>query len=77
MNTEDNALTAQPAHVIQRTDTPSPIYFSEKIGRDFGQPSGGWTDDVKLATQMTQEQADHRLETGLASMAPHCKVVAL
>lgn len=70
-----HAHTDQIGHVIARVDEGQPVYFSEKIGRDFGQPSGGWTTDKDKATVMTKAEAEGRLEKGLAPLAPFCKVV--
>lgn len=65
----------QLGHVIERTDEVPPMYFSLKVGRDHAQPSGGWTQDRSQATIMTKEQAEIRLDGGLSSFAPFCKVV--
>ena len=66
---------AQPGHtdtsgrIIESLSGPQPQYFSEKIGRDYGSPSGGWTPDRTQATVMTQEKAQHLLEGALAPFA--------
>jgi hypothetical protein len=64
-------------HIIKRTDGGLPLFFSLKIGMDYGSPSGGWTDDASVATQMTKYEANKRLETSLQSLAPFCKVEPL
>ena len=71
-----HAHNDQPGHVIERVDEGQPVYFSEKIGRDYAQPNGGWTTDKSVATVMTEAEANDRLEKGLAPRAPFCKVVA-
>ena len=62
-------------HVIERTDEVPPMYFSLKVGRDNAQPAGGWTQERSQATIMSKEQAQARLDGGLSSFAPFCKVV--
>ena len=74
MNTTQ-APTTSDGHVIERLDSAPPLFFSRKIGRDFGQPNGGWTGERDLATVMTIQEADQLLESGLANDAPFCKVV--
>lgn len=77
MDQQAQAHNEQPGHVIERTDSPQPLYFSEKIGRDFAQPNGGWTGERDKATVMAAEVAEERLRTSLAQLAPSCKVVPL
>lgn len=69
------AHNEQPGHVIERLDEVPALFFSVKVGRDFAQPSGGWTSDRSQATVMTEAEAKTRLDAGLASHAPFCKVV--
>lgn len=76
MSDEAYAPNDQPGHIIERFDNGLPTYFSEKIGRDFGQPAGGWASERDQATLFTETEAEHLLEHGLSNMAPFCKVVA-
>lgn len=75
MNETPHAPTDQSGHVIERTDEGLQCFFSEKIGRDFGSPTGGWTQDRKEATVMTITKAESLLTHGLQHVAPYCKVV--
>lgn len=66
----------QPGHVIERMGDPMPSFLSEKIGRDYGAPYAGWTNDIGKATVYeTQEAAEKLLAGPLAHVAPFCKVV--
>lgn len=65
----------QPGHIIERSGDALPVYFSEKIGRDFGSPNGGWTGERDQATAYTEEQAHALLVGALQHVAPNCKVV--
>lgn len=60
--------------LIERIDGAAPSYLSEKIGRDFGSPLGGWTADRASATPYSSEKAEQLLAGPLAHIAPHCKV---
>jgi hypothetical protein len=63
-------------HFIERLGDPLPSYLSEKIGRDYGHPYGGWTSDIEQATVYEKEAAEKLLSGPMAYMAPFCKVVA-
>jgi hypothetical protein len=75
MSDTTHAHNDQPGHIIERLENGQPTYFSLKVGRDFGQPSGGWTMERSQATVLTEAEARHRLEHGLSNLAPFCKVV--
>jgi hypothetical protein len=68
--------TAQSGRIIERTNSAQPMYFSEKIGRDYGNPGGGWTEHRDQATVMDAAKAQRLMETALVQMAPYCQVVA-
>lgn len=68
--------TAQSDRIIELTNSAQPMWFSEKLGRDYGQPGGGWTPHQHEATRLTQEAADRILSTSQLMVAPFCKVVA-
>ena len=70
------ALNVQPGHIIKRTDAVPTLYFSESVGRDFGQPAGGWSEDKARATILTEDAAEHLLATTLVNQAPFCVVVS-
>lgn len=61
--------------IIERIDGAQALFFSRKVGRDFGQPTGGWSTDRSVATRMPPGEADDLLEGVLAPMATSCKVV--
>ncbi|AIY40178.1 hypothetical protein LT85_1020 [Collimonas arenae] len=73
---QTEAQAINDGHIIERLESGLPVYFSVKIGRDFGQPAGGWTDDRTVATVYKESDALNLLSNGLASLAPFCKVVA-
>jgi hypothetical protein len=73
---DPNAHNDQPGHIIERSGDATPSYFSRKIGRDFGQPHGGWTSEREQATIFeTTQETDELLESALAHVAPFCRVV--
>jgi hypothetical protein len=72
---ETTARNDQPGHIIERSGDAMPSYFSRKIGRDFGQPNGGWTAERDKATVMSEHEAQQLLDSALAHVAPFCKVV--
>lgn len=75
MEQQEHARNAQSGHVvIERTDTPQPLYYSEKIARDFGS-SVGWSADREGATVLSRADAEARLKSALTSDAPNCKMV--
>lgn len=48
--------------VIERLDGGSRVYFSAKVGRDFGNPGGGWANDLVQATTFaTRAAAEQRV----------------
>jgi hypothetical protein len=68
--------TAQSGRVIiERADSARPMYFSQKIGRDYASPAGGWTEHQNEATVMDRAKAEKMLEGALMLSAPYCKVV--
>ena len=74
MSTEA-ALNDQPGHIIERIDNGQPLFYSTTVGRNFGQPYGGWTSERDDATALTKDQAEQMLGAGLSNVAPFCKVV--
>lgn len=75
-DTQAPANTAQSGRIIEDTNSPQPQFFSEKIGRDFGSPVGGWTIHRDQATVMNEARANALLEGALHTVAPYCRVVA-
>lgn len=75
-DTQAPANTAQSGRIIEDTASPQPQFFSEKIGRDFGSPTGGWTVHRDQATVMDEAKATALLAGALATVAPYCRVVA-
>lgn len=74
---EQEAQATNGGHVIERSGDALPSYLSEKIGRDFGTPYGGWTDDKDQATVYdTPEKAQSLIDGTLGHVAPFCRVVA-
>lgn len=71
------SLNDQPGNVIERIDEGCKVYFSLEIGRDYGNPAGGWTPEIDKASKFTIEDAQHILDTSLAYNAPFCKVIKL
>lgn len=61
--------------LIERDGDALPSFLSEKIGRDFGSPFGGWTNDPEQATHYTESRAREILLGPLSHVAPFCKVV--
>lgn len=75
---EDNSTghTAQSGRIIEDTNSPQPQFFSEKLGRDYGSPLGGWTIHREQATVMDEAKANALLGGALATVAPYCRVVS-
>lgn len=51
---------------ITRLENAQTLYFSTKVGADYGAPQGGWTQDAALATAfesvtLAQEFIDIRI----------------
>lgn len=67
--------TVQNGRIIEMLSSAQPMYFSEKLGRDFGQPTGGWTAERDQATVMTEQKATQLVEGPLALSGQFCKVV--
>lgn len=60
--------------LIERIDSAG-LFFSEKLGRDWGNPAGGWSPDRAQATRFaTHEDANDRVNL-LGHMAPQVRVV--
>jgi hypothetical protein len=72
---EHEAQAINDGHIIERSGDAQPTYLSEKIGRDFGSPYGGWTTDREQATVYELADAMELMERPLANIAPFCKVV--
>lgn len=45
------------AYAIRRDDNGTPTFFSLKIGRDYGNPAGGWTHEPHQADKFPDEKA--------------------
>ncbi len=73
--TDKEAPTLSQGHIIERSGDAQPSYLSEKIGRDFAAPFGGWTTERDKATVYMPEAAEAVLAGPLAHVAPFCKVV--
>lgn len=68
---------ADRGYVIEMTGSAQTQYLSEKIGRDFGSPYGGWTTDIEKATVYAKHaDAQVLFDTAMIGVAPFCKVVA-
>lgn len=76
MDNASTGHTAQSGRIIEDTNSPQPQFFSEKIGRDYGSPTGGWTEHRDQATVMDEAKANALLAGALANVAPYCRVVA-
>jgi hypothetical protein len=61
--------------IIELSDSARPMYYSQKIGRDYGSPTGGWTEERDKATAMEEADAEALLAGPHAMVAPFCKVV--
>jgi hypothetical protein len=72
---EPEAQHAHVEHIIERSGDVMPSYLSEKIGRDYGAPYGGWTNERELATVYTESRANEILRGPLSHVAVFCKVV--
>jgi hypothetical protein len=58
------------------TGSAQPQYLSERIGRNYGCPYGGWVSDINEATvYKTRDQAEALFEGPLVGVAPFCKVI--
>ena len=76
MNQEtDPGHNVQPGRIIEAINMAQPSYFSEKIGRDFGSPMGGWSPEREDATVMTEARAQQLLDGPLATFAANARVV--
>ncbi len=65
--------TAQ-VFIIGRTDTV-PMYWSGKLGRQFGAPQGAWGPDPNEATRFSSEHdAQERIDR-MGVMAPVCEIL--
>lgn len=61
--------------LIELTNSMQPMFYSQKVGRDYGSPSGGWTAERDQATRMEEADAEALLEGAQAMVAPFCRVV--
>jgi len=61
--------------VIEQGISAGVTYLSEKLGRDFGSPLGGWTAHREEATHFSREKAEHLLAGPLAHVSPNCRLV--
>lgn len=74
---QPEAQATNGGHIIERSGDARTSYLSEKIGRDFGAPFGGWTPERDEATTYERaEQAQAVIDGPLGHVAPFCKVVA-
>lgn len=76
MDQASTGHTVQNGRIIEDYSGPEPQFFSEKIGRDYGSPVGGWTIHREQATVMDEAKANTLLEGALHTVAPYCRVVA-
>ena len=76
MNESTTGHTAQNGRIIELTNSAQPQFFCEKIGRDYGSPTGGWTQERDKATVMPEARAQALMDGALHSVAPFCRVVA-
>ena len=66
------------SYAIKRNDVAGDLYFTFKVGRDFGSPLGGWTTEAQKALQFAREHdAQSMLDVVLPYNAPFCDVVEL
>ena len=66
---------AYPGYVVQMIDAGMPAWFSCKVGRDFGSPGGGWSQDPSEALKFHSEHdAKEFIITFLRHQAPFCDV---
>lgn len=64
------------SYVIERTDDGMPVYFSLKVARDYGSPTGGWSNSMKHALQFGREvDVEAFAKAFLKDMAPWCNAV--
>lgn len=75
MDEASTGHTVQNGRIIELTNAAQPMFFSEKVGRDYGSPAGGWTEHRSEATRMPEQRAQHLLDGALANVAPYCRVV--
>jgi hypothetical protein len=68
--------TVQNRRIIELTNSARPMFYSDKLGRDWGSPSGGWVEEREKATVMEEYKAQDLLYTALVHVAPFCRVVA-
>ena len=63
---------------ISRMEGPSKLWFSQKLGRDYGCPTGGWSPDLADASKFNDESAaaDY-MKKMLPHDEPFCKVEAI
>lgn len=62
--------------VIERTDDGAPVYFSLKVARDYGSPTGGWSNSIKQALQFGRpEDVDAFAKAFIKELAPWCNAV--
>lgn len=55
-----------------------PLYFTVKVGRDFGAGQGGWSPDLKLALQFARAaDATSFAASYLKEVAPWCKAIPM
>lgn len=74
--THDSGSTDTTSPVIlERLDGARPLFLSQKLGRDFGQPMGAWTPDRAAATRMDASQAEDVLQGIPPDEALVCKAV--
>lgn len=74
-DTQNPGHTAQSGRIIEMTNSVQPMFFSEKLGRDYGSPTGGWTEHRGQATVMDEAKALALMDGALSQTAHSCRVV--
>ena len=76
MSTSDETLPTNVGYLIERSGDVLPAYLSEKVGRDYGSPFGGWVNEKERATVYeTVDFAQSLIDGPLNHVGPHCRVV--
>lgn len=75
---ESPTLTDQNGWIVEKVVDGLPSYFSPRVGRNLGNPSGGWSSDPAEALRFAREQdVSEFLATFVQHEAPFCKPVQL
>ena len=60
--------------VLKRTDDGLPVFFTLKVGHDFGAGQGGWSTEQRKALRFGRaSDAKAFAEAYLKSLAPFCQ----